>query len=164
MWRTLFFVFIVVVSDSAHAYCFKEAGARYGIDPLLIEAIAVKESRLRKDAINKNVSANGKLLSVDYGVMQVNSINAESLVSQGKIRRADDLLLDACFNVYAGTWVLAKHLRVCGNTWRCLGSYNAGFKKTAAQEQKRLKYASEVRSIYNELKARGMAKDKFVTR
>lgn len=47
-----------------------------------------------------------------------------------------------------------KHLRKCGNTWRCLGSYNAGFSDDPKQERKRQTYAAEIRSIYERLYAR----------
>ncbi|KPZ15132.1 putative PilT protein [Pseudomonas amygdali pv. ulmi] len=53
--------------------------------------------------------------------------------------------------------VLAQHLRVCGNTWRCLGSYNAGFDPSQRQEQRRLHYAQQVRNVYDRLKALGAA-------
>lgn len=151
--RYIHFAFAVMfVPLGASAYCFQEAGQTYRIDPLLLQAIAVKESGLRKNATNHNFDAKGRLRSTDYGVMQINSVNAKSLVSMGKIRRPEDLLVDACFNVQAGAWVLAKHLRVCGNTWRCLGSYNAGFGASETQERKRLRYAADVRRIYDRLK------------
>lgn len=136
-----------------YAYCFQEAGRRYGVDPLLLEAIAVQESGLQQRAINKNLDKQGRLLSTDYGVMQVNTVNANRLVQLGLIQRPDDLLNSACFNVHAGAWVLAQHLKVCGNTWRCLGSYNAGFKASPKQEARRLSYAKRVRAIYDRLKA-----------
>lgn len=139
----------------ASAFCFEEAGQRYRVDPLLLEAIGVQESGLRAQALNQNRDGSGKVLSTDYGVMQINTSNANRLIQMGLIRRPEDLLADACFNVQAGAWVLARHLRVCGNTWRCLGSYNAGFRESVAQETKRLRYAKKVRAIYNRLKVHG---------
>lgn len=145
---------LLLMPLSAGAFCFKEAGQRYKVDPLLLQAIGVQESGLRQGATNKNFDRQGKLLSTDYGVMQINSVNANRLVKMGLITRPEDLLKDACFNVQAGAWVLAQHLRVCGNTWRCLGSYNAGFKPSAAQEAKRLRYAQSVRALYERLKTK----------
>lgn len=144
---------LLLMPLSAGAFCFKEAGQRYKVDPLLLQAIGVQESGLRQGATNKNYDRQGKLLSTDYGVMQINTINANRLVKMGLIAHPDDLLKDACFNVQSGAWVLAQHLRVCGNTWRCLGSYNAGFHSSAGQEAKRLRYAQSVRAIYNRLRA-----------
>ncbi|WP_241149590.1 lytic transglycosylase domain-containing protein [Pseudomonas viridiflava] len=150
----LWLCFVLFMPASCFAYCFQEAGLRQEVDPLLLEAIAIQESGLRQNAVNRNLDKTGKLLSTDYGVMQINSANANRLVQMGLIRRPDDLLKDACFNVQAGAWVLARHLRVCGNTWRCLGSYNAGFHPSAKQEAKRLLYAKQVRNIYDRLKVR----------
>ena len=153
--RMLWVVIALLMPLPAAAFCFQEAGQRYHVDPLLLQAIGIWESSLRPQAVNRNVDSNGKLLSTDYGVMQINTSNANRLVQLGLIRRPEDLLADACFNVQAGAWVLARHLRVCGNTWRCLGSYNAGFHPSAVQEAKRLRYAKEIRTIYNRLKALG---------
>ncbi|MBX8493170.1 lytic transglycosylase domain-containing protein [Pseudomonas cichorii] len=138
----------------AFAYCFQEAGQRYAVDPLLLEAIGIQESGLQQSVTNKNFDEKGKLISIDYGVMQINTGNANRLIQMGLIRRPEDLLKDACFNVQAGAWVLARHLRVCGNTWRCLGSYNAGFHPSPKQEAKRLMYAQRIRGIYNRLRAK----------
>jgi hypothetical protein len=52
--------------------------------------------------------------------------------------------------------VLARHLQQCGNTWSCLGSYNAGFRNTPAQEKKRLAYATQIHAIYDRLLARNL--------
>lgn len=151
----VWFFLIFLIPLPASAFCFQEAGKRYQVDPLLLEAIGIQESSLRQRAVNRNVDENGKLLSTDYGVMQINTSNANRLIRMGLISRPEDLLADACFNVQAGAWVLARHLRVCGNTWRCLGSYNAGFHTSAGQEKKRLNYAHQIRTIYNRLKALG---------
>jgi soluble lytic murein transglycosylase-like protein len=153
--KTLWFSLVLLMSPPAHAFCFQEAGQRYQVDPLLLEAMAIQESNLRQRAINQNRDDHGELISTDYGVMQINTRNANTLISMGLIHRPEDLLADACFNVQAGAWVLARHLRVCGNTWRCLGTYNAGFHPSAAQEAKRLRYAKLVRAIYNRLKTLG---------
>ncbi|MBD8792712.1 lytic transglycosylase domain-containing protein [Pseudomonas syringae] len=150
--KTLCLYLLLLMPLSAGAFCFKEAGQRYKVDPLLLQAIGIQESGLRQGATNKNYDRQGKLLSTDYGVMQINTINANRLVRMGLINQPEDLLRNACFNVQAGAWVLAQHLRVCGNTWRCLGSYNAGFKSTAGQEAKRLRYAQRVRVLYDRLK------------
>jgi soluble lytic murein transglycosylase-like protein len=161
----LFLVLLVLVIPlPASAFCFQEAGQRYQVDPLLLEAIGIQESSLRQRVVNRNVDDSGKVVSTDYGVMQINTSNANRLVRMGLIRTPEDLLGDACFNVQAGAWVLARHLRVCGNTWRCLGSYNAGFHPSAKQEAKRLHYAQLIRAIYNRLKARGRSPANFAIR
>lgn len=150
---SLFLVFIFTAS-SAHAYCFKYAAQRYHQNALIIEAIAIWESSLRPDAVGINRTKDGQILSRDYCLMQINTANVRALVSLGVIRSAQDLLNDPCLCVQAGAWVLAQHLRKCGNTWRCLGSYNAGFKQTPRQEKRRQNYAAEIRAVYQRLLAR----------
>lgn len=152
--KRLWLCLLLVFSGHACAYCFQEAGQRYAVDPLLLEAIGIQESGLQQGVTHPNFDDQGRLVSTDYGVMQINTANANRLIHMGLIRRPDDLLKDACFNVQAGAWVLARHLRVCGNTWRCLGSYNAGFHPSSRQEARRLLYAQQVRNLYNRLKAR----------
>jgi soluble lytic murein transglycosylase-like protein len=153
--RSLWLVLALSVPLPASAFCFQEAGQRYRVDPFLLEAIGIAESQLRPGALHHNRDPAGNILSSDYGVMQINTGNANRLVSLGLIQRPEDLLDDACFNVQAGAWVLAQHLRVCGHTWRCLGSYNAGFAPSKRQETRRLRYAQKIRTVYNRLKALG---------
>lgn len=138
----------------AHAYCFNYAAARYHQNPLVVEAIALWESSLNAQAIGKNRDSTGNILSRDYCLMQINSVNVQALKKMGVINSAQDLLNDPCLCVQAGAWVLAKHLRHCGNTWSCLGSYNAGFSQTPLQEKRRLAYADQIHAIYNRLVAR----------
>lgn len=151
--KPLWLCLLLAFPFTTYAYCFQEAGQRYAVDPLLLEAIGIQESGLQQGVTNKNFDEKGRLVSTDYGVMQINTANANRLIRMGLINRPEDLLKDACFNVQAGAWVLARHLRVCGNTWRCLGSYNAGFHPSPQQEAKRLLYAQLIRGIYNRLRA-----------
>lgn len=152
--KTLSVLLMLWLPLPAWAFCFQEAGQRYGVDPLLLQAIAIQESNLRPQAVNHNRDEKGRITSTDYGVMQINTGNAEQLIRLGLIQRPEDLLRDACFNVQAGAWVLARHLRVCGSTWRCLGTYNAGFNPSPKQEARRLHYAQLIRALYDRLKAR----------
>ncbi|MFH1674920.1 MAG: transglycosylase SLT domain-containing protein, partial [Pseudomonadota bacterium] len=52
---------ISLASLSVSAFCFEEAGGRYGIPPGLLKAIAQVESSMRPHAINHNKDG-----SVDY--------------------------------------------------------------------------------------------------
>jgi soluble lytic murein transglycosylase-like protein len=160
----LWLVFALLIPLQASAFCFQEAGQRYRVDPVLLEAISIKESSLQPRAVNVNRDALGNVLSTDYGLMQINTRHAKRLMSMGIIKRPEDLLGNACFNVQVGAWVLAQHLRVCGNTWRCLGSYNAGFAPSERQEQRRLHYAHDVRQVYDGLKALGAAPARLAIR
>lgn len=130
--------------------CFSAAGARYQIEPLLLKAIAKGESTFRPWITNTNRDEKGNPVSTDYGLMQVNSIQIPGLIRMGVIQAAEDLLKRPCLNIHIGAWILAKHFQVCGVTWNCLGSYNAGFRKD--RHETREKYANRIWRIYLELK------------
>ena len=98
--KVLLSLLLLLSSAKSAAFCFEAAGTRYSIDPLLLRAIATVESQLNARAINHNRDKKtGKILSSDYGVMQINSTHIAGLRSAGIIRSHQDL-----------------------------GSYNAGFK------------------------------------
>jgi soluble lytic murein transglycosylase-like protein len=111
-------------SLAQEALCFNEAGGKYHIDPLLLQAIAEVESSLNTQAINYN-RRKGKVTSIDYGVMQINSSHLKELAPMGVTK--EDLLSDPCLNVNVGAWILARNLRAGGVSWNTIGSYNAGF-------------------------------------
>ncbi|EBD3901202.1 lytic transglycosylase domain-containing protein [Salmonella enterica] len=141
------------LTAQAHAWCFSEAGQRYHIDPLLLRAIAIQESELNPRAVGVNRDKKGNATSRDYGLMQINDANANRLISMGVIHSHQELLNNACLNVQAGAWVLARHFQVCGITWDCLGSYNAGFQDKNAPIRQR--YARQVYTIYQRLRGVG---------
>ncbi|MHA7594377.1 lytic transglycosylase domain-containing protein [Pantoea sp. XAF26B01_ASV70] len=140
----------VLFCARANAFCFDAAGAKYHIDPLLIQAIATGESSLHAGITHINRDARtGRAVSTDYGLMQVNSTHIPSLIAKGFISSPQDLLTKPCLNVQIGTWILASHFQVCGISWNCLGSYNAGFRKD--RHETRESYANRVYAIYKKL-------------
>ncbi|HHH6298556.1 TPA: lytic transglycosylase domain-containing protein [Escherichia coli] len=150
MLRLSAFLLLILVCPRVDAFCFESAGAKYHIDPLLVKAIAIGESSLRPGVTNINRDKKtGQSLSTDYGLMQVNSSHIPSLIAQGYIRSSQDLLNRPCLNVQIGTWILAKHFQVCGISWNCLGSYNAGFRKD--RHETRESYANRIYAIYRRL-------------
>ncbi|WGO82287.1 lytic transglycosylase domain-containing protein [Arsenophonus apicola] len=144
--KTLFFLVVFVLTTAAQAFCFNEAGALYQIDPQLLKVIAQQESSLSANAINRNRDKQGRVLSVDYGLMQVNSVHIPKLKKLGIITDYQDLLSKPCLNVKIGAWILAQHLKRCGVNWNCLGSYNAGFHPRS--QHKRLRYAKLIYQRY----------------
>jgi soluble lytic murein transglycosylase-like protein len=106
----------------AEAYCFVEAGQRYGVDPVLLQAIAKVESSGKWDAMNRNHQKHTH--SVDIGLMQINSrwLQREPLLSLGY---TEAHLLNPCTNVMVGAWVLAGNFRTYGINWDAVGAYNA---------------------------------------
>ncbi|MEQ5055157.1 lytic transglycosylase domain-containing protein [Klebsiella michiganensis] len=134
------------VCNSAYAFCYREAASKYGIPVLLLMAISKQESGFNPSAINVNRGD----LGTDYSLMQINSRHIPDLKKRGIIKSTDDLF-KPCLNVQIGAWILAKHLATCGYTWECIGSYNAGFKKTS--RPRRLWYAGEIKKRMRELGA-----------
>ena len=132
--------------DKQYDRCFITAGKRYSIDPGLLKIIARRESSLNPRAINHNRNDSGKIISTDYGIMQINSTHIPGLKKMGIIRSEKDLLNNVCLNIQTGAWILARHFQRCGVNWECLGSYNAGFSKS--NTHRRMKYARQIYSAY----------------
>ena len=135
MMKILSLFLLVLLSSGAFAsgfdHCFEEAGARYGVSPELLRAIAHVESGMNPLAHNPG-NKNG---SEDIGLMQINSRWLPELGKYG-IRRSD--LWEPCTSIHVGAWVLAGNIRRLGNTWQAIGAYNAKSKK------KRIDYANRV--------------------
>lgn len=144
--KSLILVAVCLCSMNASAFCFVQAGERYHLDPMLLEAMVIQESGGHPKITNTNRNKAGKVLSTDYGLMGINSIHIPKLISMGVIRSKDDLLNNPCLNVQIGAWILAKHLQTCGVSWSCLGSYNAGFSDKNAG--KREHYANLIYNLY----------------
>lgn len=110
--------------------CWEEAGAKYGVNPHLLYAIAKTESSMNPNAINRN--KNG---SYDIGLMQINSSWFPTLRKHGF---DEQHLLDPCVSIHVGAWVLAQNMRRLGNSWEAVGAYNS------SKPDIRLKYAQKV--------------------
>ena len=126
--------------------CFIQAGKRYLIAPELLKTIAQQESGLVATAINHNKNKSGKIISTDYGLMQINSVHIPELKKLGVIKNKDELLKKPCLNIHTGAWILARHFQRCGVNWECLGSYNAGFSKNTTA--RRMIYARKIHNRY----------------
>lgn len=117
MNRILVAAHFLLFSLSSHAHCFEQAGARYGIAPVLLEAISTVESGGNPQA--RNLNRDG---SEDLGHMQINSRWLGILASYGIDRQK---LLDPCLNTHVGAWILAQNVRQHGYGWEAVGAYNA---------------------------------------
>ncbi|HEY6837290.1 MAG TPA: lytic transglycosylase domain-containing protein [Geobacteraceae bacterium] len=110
----VFFV-LLVAGGKAYPFCFDEAGDQYGINPLILRAIAKVESNFNPLALNRN--RNG---SYDFGLMQINSSWARVLGTERW-----NSLGDACYNTMTGAWILANCMSTYGYTWKAIGCYNS---------------------------------------
>jgi len=125
-------IIILAYCSHANAFCFEEAAAIYGLNPLVLWSIAKHESNFNPRAINRN--SNG---TFDFGVMQINSAWAKTIGM-----KAWNSLGDPCYNVKVGAWIYAQCVKAHGNTWEAIGCYNA------SKKQHRVQYAWK---IYNEI-------------
>lgn len=137
---------LLIAPLSAQAYCYNEAGERYHVDPQLLRSISKVESGFNAGAIGYNRNKKGQITSRDYGLMQINSTHVSQLKDMGVLQSEQELLQKPCLNVMVGAWILARHLQVCGVTWECLGSYNAGFADD--NTARRMIYARKVYADY----------------
>ncbi len=127
-------VLIIFTSKLSYSFCFEQAGAHYGINPLLLWAIAKVESGFNPYALNKN--SNG---TYDIGLMQINSSWISVLKKYGLLNSSQ--LWEPCYNTYVGAWVLAQCIKKYGYNWKAVGCYNA------SSEHKRNKYAWKVYKV-----------------
>lgn len=126
--------------------CWVDAGARHGIDPWLLYALAYVESRHNPAAISPP-NTNG---TRDLGLMQINSTWLGTLRQYGIPRQA---LMNACASTYIGAWIMAKNFRRYGYSWQAIAAYNVGSLDTARRRKIGYAYASKVYAAYAKLTA-----------
>jgi len=127
--RDLRKVKVSVNSESGYGYytyyysyydCFYRAAELYGVNPYLLMAIALVESRMNPSALGRN--KNG---SYDLGIMQINTSWIPYLRKYGiDINH----VWDPCYNIHLGAMVLKHCMLTHGNTWKAVDCYNKGHK------------------------------------
>lgn len=133
MTLRLAFCVLLLASPGAFADCFDAAAAYHHVNGNVLRAIAWLESHNQPTAEHKN--DNG---SVDYGVMQINSIHLAQWAQYGVDRAA---LMQPCKNVYVAAWHLRHMMDRYGNTWAAIGSYHS------ATPQYRDQYVAQIKRI-----------------
>jgi soluble lytic murein transglycosylase-like protein len=125
-------------STPARADCFDEAARYQKVNPLILRAIAWQESHNTPDALHRNTNG-----SVDYGVMQINSIHLPTLAQYGI---SSSTLMQPCKNVYIAAWHLRQKMNKYGNTWAAVGAYHS---ETPAMRDR---YAQQIAAILRKWK------------
>ncbi|CAM3826169.1 lytic transglycosylase domain-containing protein [Rouxiella silvae] len=133
--------------------CYFTAGHDFHIDPLLLVAIGIKESRLNNNAINHK--------SNDYCQMQINQSHQKRLAEFGI--NPVNLTKEPCTCIYTGAWVLARNFKDYGRNWNSVGMYNTGPKNTPKLLKIRKSYSDDVRSIYTVLVTKRDIENKMLT-
>lgn len=138
------FLVCLLFAKGVLANCWDDAAKKYNIDPVLLKAIAWKESRGRVNAIGPKLPDGNRAL----GLMQINTIHLPHLKKFG-IKRED--LFDACTSQHVGAYVLADCIQRFGQTWKAVGCYYSGpaSKNTSAQ----IVYVKDVQRFYAGYKA-----------
>lgn len=145
--RRMFFVLALglvaaFASASARADCFDEAARYQKVNPLILRAIAWQESHNRPNALHKNTNG-----SVDYGLMQINSIHLPTLSQYGI---STGTLMEPCKNVYIAAWHLRQKMNKYGNTWRAVGAYHS---ETPAPRDRYARQIADILIRWNLLQA-----------
>ena len=140
-------VLAALLGSNACAFCFDQAAARFGVDPLLLKGVAHVESSMQAGAIN--TSHFSRTQSVDLGLMQINSSWLPKLASRGITREA--LLNDPCLNLNVGAEILSGTLSKFGMNWTGVGAYNAACTQLKGDE------CTNARAIYANKVWRAMA-------
>lgn len=97
--------------------CINRAAVVYHVPATVILSVIKKEGGRNGDA-NKN--RNG---TVDYGVMQINSIWLPKLAAYGYTQ--NDIQYNACKNVGVGTWILSQSIASNKSVWIGIGNYHS---------------------------------------
>lgn len=118
----IFLVCLALLPVKAPAFCFEEAGRKYGIAPEILRSIAEVESGLNPEKVNYNLNG-----SYDYGLMQINS-RWYHIIGEETWK----MLGDPCMNIMVSAWVLSDCMRRHGYTWEAVGCYNAESKEKGA--------------------------------
>ena len=117
--------------------CIAGAARFHRVDPQLLKAILMVESRLNPNAVNRNTNG-----TRDIGVAQVNTIHLPTLEKHGI---SETELKDACVNTYVGAWLLSKQIARHGLNWFGVAAYHSTTPSKNAQYQY-LVYKELVRS------------------
>lgn len=145
------FLCCLFIHTHALANCYESAGRRYGVDPLMLQAMARVESTENPGAIGLPLSDG----NVALGTMQINTIHLADL-KEYHIFKKD--LFNECININLGAWQFSKNIKRFGAVWKAVGAYNTGPNSNNVEAQQR--YIKKVYSAYETLKKRKSLKSR----
>lgn len=112
-------VILIFFPTITFASCLSHAAMRWNVPEIILEAIISQESSWQPDARSSNVNG-----SQDYGLMQINSVNINSLKSAGIIKQGE-MLMQPCINIQAGAYLLSLKFKKYGYGWHAVGAYHS---------------------------------------
>lgn len=126
---------VVGFTAPCRADCFDTAAFTEQVDPQVLRGIALTESHNNPHAIHRN--RNG---SVDYGVMQINSIHLRELKHRG-IKKRD--LMNACKNIHVAAGLLHQKVEKYGANWKAVGAYHSETPRERTQYARKVEFQVE---------------------
>jgi len=144
MKKIIVAMFFLGMTTQANADCFIKAGKAFSIPPLLLKAIAQKESGMNPNVIHP-INTN---LTRDYCLMGINSSHMAKLRSLGIT--PERLVHEPCVCIDTGAWILHGFFKKYGKSWNSVGMYNTGPSQKLIKTRQH--YAEQVRKIYYQLK------------
>ncbi|WP_052181221.1 lytic transglycosylase domain-containing protein [Plesiomonas sp. ZOR0011] len=100
--------------------CIAASSNRFNVHTDLIKAV------IRTEGGKVGTKSKNKNGSYDLGIMQINTIHLPSLQQYGITEK--QLIHNACVNIAAGTWLLAKSIGTPSNAyeyWQGVGNYHS---------------------------------------
>jgi soluble lytic murein transglycosylase-like protein len=108
---------IPVLVNDVPIDCINHAAVVYHVPAIVILSIMKKENGKNGDA---NLNKNG---TIDYGVMQINSLWLPKIAPYGYTK--DDLQFNACKNVEVAAWIIAQNIPSGKSLWAGIASYHS---------------------------------------
>jgi soluble lytic murein transglycosylase-like protein len=104
-------------ADDRPDRCVASAAQTHRVNPDILRAILMVESRMNPGVVSKN--SNG---TIDVGIAGINSIHFRELSRHG-ISQSD--LMDPCVSTFVAAWKVSKKMAKWGNTWFGVAAYHS---------------------------------------
>ncbi len=97
--------------------CINRVAILYHVPSTVILSVMIQEGGRNGQAVrNKNGT-------IDYGIMQINSIWLPKLAAYGYTK--EDIQYNACKNISVGVWILSQSIASGKNLWSGIGDYHS---------------------------------------